>query len=79
MELDWLRIEPQSGQEGTAGIGISALSANEGIDREKEVRAVCGNAKATLLVKQAGMREVFRAADGDFILSNGETFNVLKK
>lgn len=78
MESDWLKIEPQNGQEGTTEIRVSILSVNEGIDREKRVRAVCGDAKTELIIKHSGMREVFRAADGDFVLADGDTLNVLK-
>nr|WP_302830022.1 hypothetical protein [uncultured Bacteroides sp.] len=78
MILDWLKLEPQNGQAGTTGIMISTLSVNEGIDREKTVHAVCGNASVSMTVRQSGLREVFNAADGNFILSDGETFNVLK-
>lgn len=78
MILDWFKLEPQTGQAGTMGIMVSTLSANEGVDREKTVQAVCGNTSVSMTVRQSGMREVFDAADGDFILSDGETFNVLK-
>ena len=30
------------------------------------------------MVKQAGLRELFNASDGDFALADGGTFNVLK-
>lgn len=78
MELDWLKIEPQQGQAGANTISVRVLSENDSLDREKTVRGVCGDAEAVLTVKQSGRRTVFRAVDGEFLLMNGETFNVLK-
>lgn len=78
MDSDWLRIEPQNGQAGTVAIQLSVLSVNEGIDRVKRVQSVCGDTKTELVVRQSGKRETFRASDGDFILADGKTFNVLK-
>ena len=55
---------------------------NEWIDREREitVNTTYGeNQKSEdILIKQYGMREVFSPSDGDFILTDGGTFNVLK-
>lgn len=79
MELDWLKVEPQNGNAGIIGIKFSVLSENEGIDREKTVRSVCGGVQSTTKVVQFGKREIFKASDGDFILSDGSTFNVLKQ
>ena len=78
MELDWLKVEPQNGNSGVHGIKLSVLSENEGIDREKTIRSVCG-VSSTTKVRQSGKREVFKVTDGDFILSDGGTFNVLKQ
>lgn len=50
----------------------------EGLDREMEVRFVGGGASLTRKVKQEGMREMFIPSDGEFILADGGTFNVLK-
>jgi hypothetical protein len=37
-----------------------------------------GKASAKLTVNQTGKREVFAAANGEFLLSDGGSFNVLK-
>lgn len=79
MDMNWLRVEPQNGQAGVTGVQVSILSVNESLDREQTIQAICGGTSAPLRIKQAGKREVFRATDGDFILANGGTFNVLKK
>lgn len=54
--------------------------ANEGIDREQtiNVSTTDGAKSVDVLVLQPGLREVFMASDGDFILADGGTFNVLK-
>lgn len=78
MELDWLRVEPQNGNSGVHGIKISVLSENEGLDREKTIRSVCGGISSITKVRQSGKREIFKVSDGDFILSDGRTLNVLK-
>lgn len=76
---DWLRVEPQEGVAGITGVKVSVLSVNEGLDRKCTLQVVCGDTSAPFRVNQVGKREVFLAADGDFLLSNGQTFNVLKK
>ena len=67
--------------KGNDTISIAA-DANEGIDRVQEITlqtADGGKPKsATILVTQEGLREVFEATDGAFILNDGGTFNVLK-
>lgn len=53
---------------------------NESIDREMSVSFV-DKSRAVVVertVTQVGLREVFMASDGDFILADGGTFNVLK-
>lgn len=52
---------------------------NEGIDREMEVSFKAENLTEKRIVIQEGLREVFLCKDGDFILSDGGTFNVLKQ
>lgn len=54
--------------------------ANESLDREMVVTYVDKDRKVSVaqMVKQVGLREVFNASDGDFILADGGTFNVLK-
>lgn len=67
-----------------SGNGSAAISSdvNEGIDREQSITVSTtygDNPKSVdVNVKQYGLREVFTASDGDFILVDGGTFNVLK-
>lgn len=67
-----------------SGSGSASISSdiNEGIDREQtiSVETTYGNEpkKADVSVKQLGMREVFKPKDGDFVLNDSGTFNVLK-
>ena len=53
---------------------------NEGIDREQSIEVKTTNDKlsVSISIKQIGLREVFTCTDGDFILADGGTFNVLK-
>lgn len=68
-----------------SGNGSAAISSdvNEGIDREQSITVSTtygDNPKSVdVNVKQYGLREVFKASDGDFILADGGTFNVLKE
>lgn len=74
---DWLTVSPSSGK-GADEINIEA-SANEGCDRSAEISFTpAGGSPVTLTVAQEGRREPLRASDGDFTLSGGGTFNVLK-
>lgn len=65
-----------------SGSGSASISSdvNEGIDREQSinVETTDKSVSATLVVSQEGLREVFTPSDGDFVLSDGGTFNVLK-
>lgn len=67
-----------------SGNGSASISTdvNEGIDREQSilVETTYGEPKdsESVLIRQAGLREVFSVSDGTFLLKNGETFNVLK-
>jgi hypothetical protein len=65
-----------------SGNGSALISSdmNEGIDREQSIKVETTDKSvaATLMVTQEGLREVFACADGDFILADGGTFNVLK-
>ncbi len=64
--------------EGNEEVPFSS-DLNEGVDRAMQVTfKVDENVYAERNVVQEGMREVFNASDGDFILADGETFNVLK-
>ena len=60
------------------GSAVFASDANEGIDREMTVTFKGAEQEIERVVRQEGLREVFRCADGDFILADGGTFNVLK-
>ncbi|MCD8270582.1 MAG: hypothetical protein LUD46_20475 [Parabacteroides sp.] len=65
---------------GNGSISYSS-TVNEGLDREIEtvVKTTKGApVEVSRLVKQAGKREKFNASDGEFILKDGGTFNVLK-
>lgn len=52
----------------------------EGLDREMQVLFVDQSRVVVVerIVRQEGMREEFSASDGQFILADGGTFNVLK-
>lgn len=54
---------------------------NEGIDREQniKVKTTDGLISVSINIKQMGLREVFNCTDGEFILSDNTTFNVLKE
>lgn len=66
------------------GVGDGVISIvsdpNESIDREQSiiVKTTDGKIQEKLKITQPGLREVFRCSDGDFILSDGGTFNTLK-
>ena len=62
------------------GSAVFSSEQNEGIDREMSVAFVDASRQVNVArtVKQIGMREPFVASDGDFILADGGTFNVLK-
>ena len=54
-------------------------NVNEGIDRSAAFTITAGDKTKNITVNQAGLREVFNASDGSFLLSDGTTFNVLKQ
>jgi hypothetical protein len=62
------------------GSATFTSDVNESLDREMVVTYVDKDRKVSVaqMVKQVGLREVFNASDGDFILADGGTFNVLK-
>ena len=62
------------------GSAVFTSDQNEGIDREMDVTFVdvSGKVSVTRTVRQEGLREPFVASDGDFVLADGGTFNVLK-
>lgn len=78
MIVNGFDINPQNGSKGTHDISITPTIINEGVDREVIVEAICGDATDILTIIHEGRREVFRCADGDFVLADGGTFNVLK-
>ena len=69
---------------GGSGSGSASISSdmNEGIDRVQSITVETtqgtGKKSVDVSVKQNGMREVFLASDGDFILADGGTYNTLK-
>lgn len=68
-----------SNGKGNEIISISS-DANEGIDREQQIiiQTLDNKNEVTILAKQIGLREVYNVLEGEYILSNGETYNVLK-
>lgn len=75
---DWMLVEYEGVKDGD--VVFSADSINEGIDREVPVSFVDKNRSVFVerTVRQEGLREAFIASDGDFLLADGGTFNVLK-
>ena len=67
--------------KGNAPISFYSDTRNEGIDREQKVSVYTTDASlsADVIVRQPGIREVFNVADGGFVLSDGNTFNVKKQ
>jgi hypothetical protein len=63
------------------GSAIFTSEENESIDREMSVSFVDKSRSVIVerTVKQIGLREVFNASDGAFLLADGGTFNVLKR
>lgn len=65
-----------------SGSGSASISSdvNEGIDREQSIKVETTDksVSATLVVSQEGIREIFVASDGEFVLNDSGTFNVLK-
>lgn len=77
MEKNGIIVSPSSGS-GDSTITFSA-EVNEGIDYY-EIFTISTPQKLQqdIKVTRLGRREVFTCTDGDFILSDGGTFNVLK-
>lgn len=78
MNFNGFEITPQSGDAGANEISISVAAVNESIDKVVEVDAISGDKSARLTLIHEGMREVFSCSDGEFVLADGGTFNVLK-
>lgn len=72
-----LTVTYDGSSEGSA---VFSSDTAEGLDREMNVSFVDKNRSVLVerTVRQEGMREVFMASDGDFLLADGGTFNVLK-
>lgn len=66
---------------GNGSVVVSS-DVNEGIDREQRITVETtegNNPKSeSVSIKQYGMREIFLPSDGDFILADDGTFNVMK-
>ena len=78
---DVLTITPDTGN-GNGTLQVSSAVC-EGLDRNMTVNvattAGSPDVTAELVISQTGLREVFNASDGSFLLSDGTTFNVLKQ
>ena len=62
------------------GSAIFTSDINEGIDREMQISFfdTLNTVRVSRTLFQAGSRDIFKPRDGDFILSDSGTFNVLK-
>lgn len=62
------------------GSAVFSSDVAEGLDREMNVSFVDASRSVVVerTVRQTGLREEFMASDGEFILADGGTFNVLK-
>ena len=79
MIVNGFDINPQSGEAGTYEIGISPTAINEGIDKEIQVDAICGDKADTLTLVHEGMRQPFGLKGGGvFRVKGGGRFGVLK-
>lgn len=63
------------------GSAVFSSDTNEGVDRQMDVtfKDVSGAVAHTRTVVQEGRREPFWGSDGEFALSDGGTFNVIKE
>lgn len=79
MNINGFEINPQSGEAGSININISITSTNEGIDKEVNIKGVCGDKSAPLHLIHEGLRQPFGLSGGGvFRLANGGRFGVLK-
>ena len=62
------------------GSAVFSSDVAEGLDRTLDVSFVDSSSSVvvTRTVRQAGMREELMASDGEFVLADGGTLNVLK-
>lgn len=81
MEIDGIKIEPQSGEAGIdIPIHFQMTEVNEGIDKELQLNAINGNQSAGLTLIHEGLRQRFVTSDGNvFCTSDGGRFGVLKE
>ena len=81
MQIPWKEGEGNivitPGSNGTAS--VSSDVANEGLDREQTVVFRGVQASVSTTISQIGKRQAFAVAEGRFLLSDGSTFNVIKK
>lgn len=79
MIVNGFDINPQNGEAGTYEIGISPTAINEGIDKEIQVDAICGDKADTLTLIHEGMRQPFGLKGGGvFRVKGSGRFGVLK-
>lgn len=79
MIVNGFDINPQSGEAGTYEIGISPTTINEGIDKQIQVDAICGDKADTLTLIHEGLRQPFGLKGGGvFRVKGGGRFGVLK-
>lgn len=80
MIVNGFDINPQNGEAGTYEIGISPTAINEGIDKEIQVDAICGDKTDTLTLIHEGMRQPYGLKGGGvFRVKGGGRYGVLKK
>lgn len=79
MIVNGFDINPQNGEAGTYEIGFSPTTINEGIDKEIQVDAICGDKADTLTLIHEGLRQPFGLKGGGvFRVKGGGRFGVLK-
>ena len=79
MNINGFEINPQSGNAGDNEISICITSINEGIDKSVNIKGVCGDKSAPLLLVHEGLRQPFGLSDGGiFRIKNGGRFGILK-
>lgn len=79
MEINGFNIDPLQGEAGAHDVSFSPTAVNESLDRVVEIDAVAGDKTARVTLIHEGMREIFNASDGAFVLADGGTFNVMKR
>lgn len=79
MIINGFDINPQSGDAGTYEIGISPTTINEGVDKEIQVDAICGDKTSTLTLVHEGMRQPYGLKGGGvYRVKDGGRYLVLK-